>query len=365
MQPFPSRRNFLSQSLRTATAASTVGLLAGGLSNAAAPSGKIKVGQIGTGHPHAKGKMEAFRRSADFEVVGVVEPDAALRKDALKSDVYQDLRWLTREQLLNVPGLQVVAVETQVPKLLEVAQVCIDAGKHIHLDKPAGRSLTKFRQVLESADRQGLTVQMGYMYRYNPGVTLMKDLLAKGWLGDPFEIEAVMSKVLSGTKRRLWSEGPGGTMFELGCHLVDLAVGLLGPPRQVSAFSQHAGTEDDNLQDNMLAVCTWPRALGTIKSSGLEVEGFDRRHFTLCGTEGTVQIEPLDKPVVRLALSKPRGGYQAEYQRIEVGPYQRYDDDLADLAQIVRGEKKADYTSAHDLAVQKTLLQASGLPLES
>ena len=153
-------------------------------------------------------------------------------------------------------------------------------------------------------------------------------------------------------------------MFELGCHLVDLAVGLLGPPQEISAVIQHAGQADDSLQDNMLAVCTWPRAIGTLKSTGLEVEGFARRHFTLCGTEGTVQIEPLDEPVVRLALSKPRGGYQAEYQRIDVGSYQRYDDDLADLARIVRGEKEADYDSGHDLAVQKTLLQASGLPLD-
>ncbi len=365
MHPFPTRRNFLAHSLRTTTAVSAAAMLSGSLTTAATTPEKIKIGQIGVGHPHAKGKMEAFRRSADFEVVGVVEPDEENRKDALKSDVYHGLRWLTREQMLNVPDLQVIAVETEVPHLLDTAQICIDAGKHIHLDKPAGRSLPKFQRLLESADRQNLTVQMGYMYRYNPGVRLLKDLLAKGWLGDPFEIEAVMSKVLNRHKRRLWSEHPGGTMFELGCHLVDLAVGLLGAaPQQVTSVRQHAGLVDDSLQDNMLAVCTWPRAIGTLKSSGLEVEGFARRHFTLCGTEGTVQIEPMDEPVVRLALNKPRGNYQAGYQRIEVGPYQRYDDDLTDLARIVRDEKKADYDSAHDLAVQKTLLQASGLPLE-
>jgi predicted dehydrogenase len=368
MADFPSRRNFLTHSLQAATTASAATLLAQGRSIGAARSigttsaNKIKIGQMGVGHAHAKGKLEAFRQSAEYEVVGVVEPNEELRQDALKSDIYQDIRWMTQEEMLNAPGLQVAAIETSVPDLLDTAQICVDAGLHIHLDKPAGRSLSQFKKVLEMADRQSRTVQMGYMYRYNPGVRLLKKLLAKGWLGDPFEIEAVMSKVLSRYKRRLWSEHPGGTMFELGCHLIDLAVGLLGPPQQVTPINQHAAKMDDPLLDNMLTVCTWPRAIGTLKSSGLEVEGFARRHFTLCGTEGTVQIQPMDNPSVRLALSKPRGHYQTEYQRIDFEPYQRYVDDLADLAQIVRGEKESDYNSAHDLAVQKVILQACGLP---
>ena len=362
MSNFPSRRNFLARSLRTATVTTAATLLSQEQSFGATTPKKIKIGQVGVGHSHAKGKLEAFRHSADYEVIGVVEPNGELRKDALKSDVYQDVRWMTLEELLNVPGPQLVAVETSVPDLLDMAQICVDAGKHIHLDKPAGRSLPKFQQVLESADRQNLTVQMGYMYRYNPGVQLMKKLLAQGWLGDPFEIEAVMSKVLSNYKRRRLSELPGGTMFELGCHLIDLAVGILGPPQQVTPIHQHAASRDDQLQDNMLAVCTWPRAIGTIKSSGLEVEGFSRRHFTLCGTEGTVQIQPMDNPSVRLALSKPRGNYRQKYQQIDFKPYARYIDGLADLARIIRGEKNSDYSSAHDLAVQKVILQASDLP---
>ena len=41
----------------------------------------------------------------DFDVVGVVEPDPALRARAEKSGVYKDLKWMTQEQLLNTPGL--------------------------------------------------------------------------------------------------------------------------------------------------------------------------------------------------------------------------------------------------------------------
>ena len=40
-------------------------------------NGKIKVGQIGVGHAHAS-KLSVYRASADYEVVGIVEPDAAV-----------------------------------------------------------------------------------------------------------------------------------------------------------------------------------------------------------------------------------------------------------------------------------------------
>jgi hypothetical protein len=40
---------------------------------------RIKIGQIGVGHAHAT-KLGAYRKSADYEVVGIVEPDDALRK---------------------------------------------------------------------------------------------------------------------------------------------------------------------------------------------------------------------------------------------------------------------------------------------
>ena len=175
---------------------------------------QIKYGQIGVGHAHA-GKISVYRRSSEFDVVGVVEPDPELRQRAENSSAYKDLKWMTQEQLLNEPGLQVVGVESRVRDLLDVAQVCVAAGKHIHLDKPAGESLPQFKRILDNAARQHLLVQLGYMYRYNPAVVLMRDALRKGWLGEPFEVHTVMSKLVSPASRRQLAGYAGGTMFEL------------------------------------------------------------------------------------------------------------------------------------------------------
>jgi len=163
--------------------------------------------------------------------------------------------------------------------------------------------------------------------------------------------------------RKGLAEYRGGTIFELGCHIIDLVIGVLGKPESVKDFNQHVSRLDDKLLDNMLAVLTYPRALATVKSSALEVDGFARRHFVVCGSEGTFHIEPLDRPDVRFALSRPRGKYVKGYQNVKIGAYRRYVGDAVDMARIIRGEKEADFSYDHDLAVQTAVLQASGLPL--
>jgi len=327
---------------------------------ATTPRRRVRIGQIGVGHGHAS-KLAVYRRSPDYEVVGIVEPDPALRARAATEAPYHDLPWLTQEALLDTPGLDAVLVETRVRDLLDVAEACIAAGKHVHIDKPAGESLPQFRRLLDAADRQGLLVQMGYMYRYNPGVLLLRDMLRRGWLGEPFEVHAVMSKVVDTDARRALAEYPGGIMFELGCHLIDLVVGILGAPDRVTSFARHT-TGDDGLLDNMLAVFDYPRALASVKSSAVEVEGFARRHLVVCGTEGTLHLQPLDDPRVRLSLSRDRDGFRRGVQEIELPQYVRYVDDAADMARVIRGEKASDVSSAHDLAVQAAVLEACGLP---
>ena len=322
----------------------------------------IRYGQIGVGHAHAT-KMSVYRNSSDYEVVGVAESDPELRKRFTGHAAYRDLKWMTEEELLNTSGLQVVGIETKVRDLLPTAGKCIAAGKHVHIDKPAGESLPKFRSILNAASRKHLAVQMGYMYRFNPAVIFMRDCLKKGWLGEPFEVHTVMSKVVPAASRKGLADYPGGIMFELGCHILDLAVGVLGKPESVQAVRQHAANIDDTLVDNMLTTLVYPKAIATVKSSAMEVEGFARRHFVVCGTEGTFHIEPLDRPSVRVAFSTARGKYRKGYQMVEFGSYSRYTGDAADLAAIIRGEKDPEFSYDHDLAVQETLLKACGMPL--
>jgi predicted dehydrogenase len=368
-----NRREFLQR--QTTKSLAIAGLLAGAapvLSQQAArqqsgkgtKSAKIKIGQLGTKHAHASGKLASIRKFSDaYELVGVVEEDEAQRKRLASSETYQDVKWLTEEQLLNTSGLQAVAVETEVKQLVPTAQKCLDAGLHIHLDKPAGESLAAVRKLHATATNKRLTIQMGYMLRYNPAFQLTYRAVREGWLGDVFEIHTVMSKKVNAAARKSLLENPGGTMYELGCHIIDSLVFMLGKPAQVTPHIRQ--TLNDGLQDNMLAVFDYPKATATVRSSVVEPVGFRRRQFVVVGTEGVIDIRPLEPPQMDLVLEQPQGDFKKGVQTpLFAKATGRYDGEFLDLAAVIRQEKEFAWSAEHDLATHEAILQASGMPVD-
>jgi predicted dehydrogenase len=260
-------------------------------------------------------------------------------------------------------GLQAVAVETEVTDLVPLARLAVGAGKHVHLDKPAGESLPAFAKLLALAGEKKVTVQMGYMLRYNPAFVLLWRLLKEGALGEVFSVDAVMSKLLSQGERARMLPYTGGSMFELGCHLIDAALYVLGKPEKVTPYGRRV-TGTDGYVDNGLAVLEYAKATATIRSAMIEVEGGPRRQFVVCGTKGTFDIHPLEPAAAKLALLAPHGEFKKGYQEVKFAQAGgRYDGDFADLARVIRGEKKLDFSPEHDLAVEETVLRASGLPV--
>lgn len=356
-----TRRQFLHT---TALASLAAIPQAGAQDKEGARAAKIRIGQIGTAHAHAAGKMDTMRKSADYEVVGIVEPDAERRAKAEQSATYQGVPWMTEEQLLNTPGLQAVAVETGITDLVPTATRCIAAGKHVHLDKPGGESLPAFKALLDDATRRKLTVQMGYMFRYNPAFQLCFRLLREGALGEVFSIDAQMSKLIGAGERKVLQPYRGGSMFELGCHVIDAVISVLGRPEKVTPHMRSVSALGDGWSDNDLAVYDYPHATATVRSAMVEVEGGSRRNFIVCGTKATLQIQPLEPPAARLALVAPYGEFKKGYQDVHFPkPGGRYDGDFADLAKVIRGEKAFEFTPEHDIAVQETILLSCGLPI--
>lgn len=367
MSPIHLTRRQFQRGAASLAGSCALGAISSRAAHGAGKGGKIKIGQIGTAHSHAAGKLEAIRKLADdYELVGVVEADSQRRKRAEGRGPYQGLAWMSEEQLLATPGLEAVDVETPTLDLVPTAMRAVAAGKHVHLDKPPGISLASFHRLLDEAQRRRLTIQMGYMLRYNPAFQLCFEAVREGWLGEIFEVHAVMSKQLGAADRRRLLEYPGGSMLELGCHVIDAVVTVLGKPDRVTPHVRQTRTDLDDLADNQLAVFDYPQATATVRSSMVEVDGGARRQFVVCGTQGTFEIKPLEPPEATLSLAKACGPYRKGRQTLSLPKMTgRYDGEFADLAAVIRGQKALAWTPEHDLAVHETVLRASGLPLDS
>jgi hypothetical protein len=82
----------------------------------------------------------------------------------------------------------------------------------------------------------------------------------------------------------------------------------------------------------------------------------------VAGSKGAMEILPMESGQATLFLDAPHGEYKKGQQQVKLDiPKGRYDNDLLDLAKVVRGEKELAWNAAHDIAVHETVLRASGM----
>ena len=333
----------------------------------------IRIAQIGIGHNHGSAKMEALKKLPElYEIVGVAEDDVRWREERGGFSQYKDVPFYDSEaELLAVPGLEAVAIEKDGFDIVPAAQLAADLGLHVHMDKPGGESLPAFKRLLDTCESKHLAFQQAYVYRNNPALKFILKAVADGWLGDIFEIHAVMSRYDGDNDRyRRWmSQFKGGAMYIFAGYLIDLAISMLGKPDKVTPFLKR--TRDDGLIDNGLAVLEYQRATATIRVSIAEVDGMKHRRVIVCGTKGTAELCPIEAPgnlyytqslMVRLTLKEAHGPYAAGTHDVDCGPLgDRYTGQMEEFYSIVRQGMVNPYPYDHELLLHEVLLRACGV----
>ncbi len=334
--------------------------------NGAQSGRRIRIAFLGGGHGHGAAKVALAQRSPDWELIGIYETDPMLRARFERMGV----RLLTRAQVLEDPSIEVVGVEGWVWDLAPFAKAALEAGKHIHLDKPPAPSMADMRAILDLAARNKRLVQVGYMWRYNPAVNLALEAARAGWLGDIFQIRGLINTTIDAPERKKLARFKGGQMFELGGHVIDPIVRLMGRPERVTPYLRHDYRPlDDDLADNTMAVFEWRSAIGTVTTASMhhQLPGgrgntatLPYRTFEFYGTKGAAVVRPIEPPSLHIDLTEGAGPYKAG-QQTQSFSYSRYVDDFIELAAAVRGERKLRVTPEEDLLVEESLLRASGM----
>ena len=329
---------------------------------------KIKVGHIGTRHDHSREKLRAIKKFPHlFEVVGIVPEDETVAARIKNDEVYGGIPIMTEEELFAVEGLELVLCEGYELDSVAAAQRCIDHGVHIHLDKPGGIDIDAYEKLLRDAKAKNLTVQLGYMYRYNPAILYIDNLVSDGRIGEITAIDTQMSTMHDMRVMKLLSGFEGGNMFWLGCHLVDLIYRYAGVPDEIISMPNQSNLIMEGVTDNTFAILKYPKFVATIRVNSQEVNGFGRRQFVMCGKNGSVELKPIENPI-KLTYSDRRfisNAYCDMKAEIPFAPPSgRYDVMVKDLYQYIRGTKKNPYTYEYELQVQRMLLAACGQKID-
>ena len=325
----------------------------------------LKFAFLGVWHSHAGMHVrEAAQRPAEFQLVGMYDPDAdVIQKRKAWTQFLPDIPVFPSLNAVLDSDAEAVVVEGRVYQNLDYAQQALEAGKHVLLEKPAGVDLIHLEHVQEIAARKGLMLQMAYMWRYNPAIHEIIRLVKSGALGDIFYYRGHIPKPKTWHPELESEFGMyhAAVYFEMAGHLVDLMVAVMGKPKHVHpVLGKHYG---DNLShvDNAVVVHEFESGLGTIDTAAMHI-GMDRtRRIEVYGTEGTAIHTQIGSANLSLCLETPFEDYQTGWQQVVIDPPQEFPSPLRELSASIRGLKQPDYTLAHDLTVQRVLLDGCGI----
>jgi predicted dehydrogenase len=320
---------------------------------------KIRTGILCIQHSHLNEKLKVMRNNPDYELVSVCEPDGATRRSKGANPALEHLRWISIDDMLGDKSLDLIVFEGEVKDAVPFGTRVLDAGKHLHLEKPPTNKMEPFRVMTELARKRDRKLQLGYIWRFHEGTDAALKASREGWLGDVFMIRATINSDRDAKQRAVEARFPGGSMFELGGHVIDRVIALMGRPSQVRPWLRHDTKIPDTVKDNTLAVLEYPSALALIVSSNRDAAS--HRSFEVIGTDGSITIDPMEgMPVLHARMREARGSYPKGTQEIKLGPQARFVKDFEDLARAIKTGSALRYSYDHELLLHETLLRASG-----
>lgn len=188
---------------------------------------KPRLGFLGTGWI-GRHRMEAMLSTGAVEAVVICDPSAACLGDARKLAPDAHVASSLGEMLaLDLDGVVIAT-----PSALHADQsiAAFNAGKAVFCQKPLGRSADEARAVVKAARGADRLLGVDLSYRHTAAMQAVSKLASEGTLGEIFAIDLTFHNAYGPDKPWFYdpAQSGGGCVVDLGVHLVDLALWLLG-----------------------------------------------------------------------------------------------------------------------------------------
>ena len=193
--------------------------------------------------------------------------------------LYPDARIVrSLDELLDIETIPLVVISTPNQTHFPFAMRCLEAGRDVVVDKPFTNTVAEAAELVRTAKKLGRVLTVYHDRRFDADFQALRKLAASGEFGKIVRFEAHYDRYRPKPKPGAWREIPGpgnGILADLGPHMVDYALTLLGTPERITAsvrierpgfvtddafdiWMHYAGNQMAVLSASMLSV--WPRS---------------------------------------------------------------------------------------------------------
>ena len=254
----------------------------------------LRIGVISTADIGLTKVIPAIQRSDRCDVTAISSRRADVAQDAAARLGIPE-HFGSYESMLADPDID--AVYNPLPNDLhtEWNLAAIHAGKHVLTEKPFGMNASEIEVVFTEADRAGVKIVEGFMYRSHPTWLAVRELIRAGEIGELSHVQTYFGySNLDPTNIRNIVEHGGGALMDVGCYGVNSACFLFdGEPEVVGAtVDRHPDFGTDTVTSALLRFANGTAGFtcATALESGQWVH--------IVGTEGRIDIAiPFNIPI--------------------------------------------------------------------
>jgi predicted dehydrogenase len=297
--------------------------------------GRIRVGVLGLSHDHVWRNLDGLAELDTAELVGVAEPDEALRAQ-FRQRFGDNKLILTDFDALLEPRHELDAVYafTDNRTSAELAARAAEQGLHVMLEKPMASSLALADRMRAAGQRAGVQIMVNWPHFWNPRIRETYRLVKEGAVGEVFKLryagghagprEIGCSPIFCDWLYDATRNG-AGALTDQGGYAATICRWFLGRPSRVMAMGGQLTKRDITDLDNVAIMLRYEHALAIAEATWSWIGGWPPAGPIVYGTEGTIVAQGLRQPAGVTIVTKD----QPEPHELPVPPLPRGTDNAS------------------------------------
>lgn len=268
----------------------------------------INVGIIGTGWCGGI-RAEACAASALVDELHIAEINPE-RLDEISAATSPKTATQDYTKLLGIDSIDTMIISaTPETTHFPMAKACLEAGKHVFLEKPISLLLGEADELIALAEARDLKFTIGYSQRFNPKYAYVRKCLTDGTLGEP--VSALVSRHIS---RSLGNKIGGRIKLSPAAmeatHDIDFILWCLEPAKPIRVYAQAVNKvkfPTQGVSDCMWIIVTMDSGVSFTIGAGWILPpaypNFSSTWIEVVGTEGALMVDDSHRDVVMSTMS--------------------------------------------------------------
>jgi len=258
---------------------------------------------VGTGDIAKKRVAPALNETENSRIAGLCDPDQTRFREIAKEygidEIYTDL-----DDALKNTKANAVYLATPVFLHAEHTIKALEARKHVLTEKPLGIDASEAQRAAGAAKDSGLKAGCAYYRRFSPRYIHAEEMLKSGVFGKLVLIRMTYFSWFNPEKddAKYWrvvkSKSGGGPLSDMGSHMFDVMIALVGMPKSVYAKAKTL-VQPYEVEDSAVIIMEYDNGPDVIASFNWNSKTWSHE-FEIIGTQAKVKWHPYDSgPVIK------------------------------------------------------------------